>query len=602
MQIAANDDAWDRWRLPVLTTAIFLIVVVPALLLQQMARNTEKAANWVMHSQQVRQLSQVLESSVRDVESSALMRSHGVELPVLNERMRRGRANAEQALKDLIVQTRDNPAQLVRLGQLQSVIQRRMQLAETVARSREPEKTQALIQEMILGNPMRDLIDQLQASEKALLDERDRESNQRRVQYNALSWGALIVQLLLMGSVIWLLQRQTRHRLLAERASMRSSARAESVLQTVREPIALLDGEQRLVLYNAAFAELYGLGEQDLRGTTLDTIGEGAWKDPLIRQRLADILLRGRELWDFEHEQQGADGVVRTMLLNARRMPLPDQDDEVVLMTVSDISLQKASSQRIQDLNRQLEGKVEQVSEVNRELEAFSYSVSHDLRAPLRHVAGFADKLGRHLGEQADEKSQHYVQVISSSAKRMATLIDDLLVYSRLGRGALRMQPVDMQSLVAETRAILEANNQAEHPEHRIEWHVAPMPILVADENMMRQLWTNLLGNAVKYSGKRDVARIEVNYELLPDGSHHFSVSDNGAGFDMEYASKLFGVFQRLHKASEYAGTGIGLASVRRVLSRHGGRIWAESQLDQGATFHFILPSALDASPQESRP
>jgi len=373
-------------------------------------------------------------------------------------------------------------------------------------------------------------------------------------------------------------------------------------LQTVREPIALLDGEQRLVLYNAAFAELYGLGEQDLRGTTLDTIGEGAWKDPLIRQRLADILLRGRELWDFEHEQQGADGVVRTMLLNARRMPLPDQDDEVVLMTVSDISLQKASSQRIQDLNRQLEGKVEQVSEVNRELEAFSYSVSHDLRAPLRHVAGFADKLGRHLGEQADEKSQHYVQVISSSAKRMATLIDDLLVYSRLGRGALRMQPVDMQSLVAETRAILEANNQAEHPEHRIEWHVAPMPILVADENMMRQLWTNLLGNAVKYSGKRDVARIEVNYELLPDGSHHFSVSDNGAGFDMEYASKLFGVFQRLHKASEYAGTGIGLASVRRVLSRHGGRIWAESQLDQGATFHFILPSALDASPQESRP
>lgn len=602
MQIPADEDAWERWRLPALITAIFLIVVVPALLLQQMARSTDQAANWVQHSQQVRQLSQQLESSVRDVESSALMRSHGIELPVLNERMRRGRAEIDKALAELIVQTRDNPEQLVRLGRLQGTIERRMQLAESIARSREPAQTQALIQEMIVANPMRELIDQLQASENALLAQRDHQSNLRRVQYTALSWGALIVQLLLLGSVVWLLQRQTRHRVVAEQASMRSAARAASVLQTVREPIVLLDAQQRLVLYNTAFAELYGLGEDDRRGHELSSIGEGAWADPAIRQRLADILLRGRELWDFEHEQSAADGVTRTMLLNARRMPLPDQADEVVLMTVSDISLQKVSNLRIQELNRQLEGKVEQVSEVNRELEAFSYSVSHDLRAPLRHVAGFADKLQRHLGEEADEKSQHYMEVISSSARRMATLIDDLLVYSRLGRSALRMQAVDMQSLVAETRAVLEANDRAEHPDHRIDWHIAPMPILVADENMMRQLWTNLVGNAIKYSGKREVARIDIGYEALPDGSHHFSVSDNGAGFDMEYASKLFGVFQRLHKASEYPGTGIGLATVRRVLSRHGGRIWAESRLDHGATFHFILPAALDAPSPESKP
>lgn len=600
MQTAANADAWDRWRLPVLTTAIFLIVVVPAMLLQQMARNTENAANWVMHSQQVRQLTQVLESSVRDVESSALMRSHGAELPVLNERMRQGRADAKKAIADLILQTRDNPDQLVRLGRLENTIERRMQLAETIARSREPEKTQALIQEMVVANPMREIIDQLQAAENALLLQRDRESNLRRVQYNALSWGALVVQLLLLGTVIWLLQRQTRHRLIAEHASTRAAARASAVLQTVREPIVLLDAKQRLVLYNTAFSELYGLEQEDVRGAELDSIGGGAWADPIIRQRLADVLLRGRELWDFEHEQHAADGVVRTMLLNARRMPLPDQDDEVVLMTVSDVSLQKANNQRIQELNRQLEGKVEQVSEVNRELEAFSYSVSHDLRAPLRHVAGFADKLSRHLGEAADEKSRHYMEVIGSSARRMATLIDDLLVYSRLGRSAMRMQPVDMQSLVAETRAIVEANSLAEHPDHRIDWHIAPLPILVADENMMRQLWTNLIGNAVKYSNKRPTARIDIQYEPLPDGSHHFSVADNGAGFDMDYAGKLFGVFQRLHKASEYPGTGIGLATVRRVLARHGGRIWAESQVEQGATFHFILPSALDAPPHES--
>jgi len=268
-----------------------------------------------------------------------------------------------------------------------------------------------------------------------------------------------------------------------------------------------------------------------------------------------------------------------------------------VLMTISDVSAQKATNQRIAELNRQLEGKVEQVSEVNRELEAFSYSVSHDLRAPLRHVAGFSDKLARHLNETADDKTHHYLDVIGNSARRMSQLIDDLLVYSRLGRSALRLQAVDMQSVVAETRAMLDAGAEARAP--RVDWRIAPLPILVADENMMRQLWGNLLGNAVKYSSRRDVAVVEVSHRMLDDGSHEFSVRDNGAGFDMAYASKLFGVFQRMHKPTEFAGTGIGLASVRRVLSRHGGRIWADSTPDAGATFHFTLPAALDAPTYE---
>lgn len=144
---------------------------------------------------------------------------------------------------------------------------------------------------------------------------------------------------------------------------------------------------------------------------------------------------------------------------------------------------------------------------------------------------------------------------------------------------------------------MLDANAQAEAGDggRRIDWRIASLPILVADQNMMRQVWQNLLGNAIKYSARRPVATIEVGYALEDDGSHHFTVRDNGAGFDMDYAGKLFGVFQRLHKPSEYAGTGIGLASVRRVLTRHGGRIWAEAAVDQGATFHFVLPPALDA-------
>lgn len=599
MQKPVQANTWDRWRLPVLALAVFLIVVAPSLMLQKIARSSNQASGWVAHSQSVKEFSLRLEAAMRDLESAALMRAHGVEAPVLLERMQQGRKQVESSLRQLARTTRDNPDQQVRIGRLQSTIERRMSQAEQLALSREPSRIRALIMEMTDVNPVRDIFSELQLVEDRLLVQRSRIAESEQLHYKVLSWVALVVQLLLLATVIWLLQRQIRRRLAAERQFLRANARATSVLQTVREPIVLLDGQQRILLNNLAFTELYGLDESGAVSQTLQEVGDGAWNDPSIRQRLADVLLRGRELWDFEHEQRAADGLVRTMLINARRMPLPDVDDEVVLMTVSDISLQKASQQRIQELNRQLEGKIEQVSEVNRELEAFSYSVSHDLRAPLRHVAGFSDKLTRHLGDSADEKSRHYMEVISSSARRMASLIDDLLVYSRLGRSALRMQAVDMQTVVSESRAILDSNALSEGASRRIDWHIAPLPILIADENMMRQLWMNLMGNAVKYSVKREVAKIEIGYEPLPDGSHHFYVRDNGAGFDMDYAGKLFGVFQRLHKASEYPGTGIGLASVRRVLTRHGGRVWAEGAVDQGATFHFVLPPALEAPIQE---
>ena len=154
-----------------------------------------------------------------------------------------------------------------------------------------------------------------------------------------------------------------------------------------------------------------------------------------------------------------------------------------------------------------------------------------------------------------------------------------------------------MQSLVAEVRAMLDANAAIDTPGRRIEWIIDPLPIVIADENMMRQVWLNLLGNAVKYSAPSDPSRIRVGYERLPDGLYAFSVTDNGVGFDMAYAGKLFGVFQRMHKATEFEGTGIGLASVRRVLARHGGQIHAEAELGKGARFIFTLPASTDAQP-----
>jgi light-regulated signal transduction histidine kinase (bacteriophytochrome) len=241
---------------------------------------------------------------------------------------------------------------------------------------------------------------------------------------------------------------------------------------------------------------------------------------------------------------------------------------------------------------------VAQISDVNRELEAFSYSVSHDLRAPLRHISGFARKLEHHLGAHADEKANHYIEVIAGSAQRMAQLIDDLLVFSRLGRGPLRLQAIDMQSVVDEARSLAESEAQ----DRRIVWKIAPLPMVIGDENMLRTVWQNLLGNAVKYTGHCEVAQIEVSVQQGRRGDYEFTVADNGAGFDMQYADKLFGVFQRLHRASDFPGNGIGLANVRRIVARHGGRVWAEAEPGQGARFHFSLP-ATDAAgaPIESR-
>jgi len=585
----------SRWRLPLLALAVVAIVVLPFLLQGAANERRERAVALHAHTLEVEGQLNAVVAAMRNLEAASLAIAQGIDAAILDVRVSSARAQVGPTLAALERLTRDNPAQQVRIGGLKtSVNQRLSQIDRIIANDVAVERSE--VERLIVQFPMQVVVDEILAEERALLAERSEDAERARRQAVAVEWASLLAQLLLLGALAVLATRELSRRVAAERGSQRASARAGAVLDTVREPIVLVDDGLRVVMHNAAFAELFGV-EGEIRGTPLAAVGNGAWRDEATLRRLSDVLARGRELWDYEVVQRTADDLERVMLVNARRMPLPDSDDDVALVTASDISLQKASETHIRELNRQLEGKVEQVSDVNRELEAFSYSVSHDLRAPLRHIAGFADKLGRHLGDGVDEKSRHYLEVIGSSAKRMAALIDDLLVYSRLGRSALRLQAVDMQSLVEETRALLDANARVEHPGHHVKWRVAPMPVLVGDENMLRQVWLNLLGNAVKYSSQSEPAEIEVGYRQDEGGEHHFSVRDNGAGFDMAYAGKLFGVFQRLHAASEFSGTGIGLASVKRVLVRHNGRVWAESRPGQGATFHFTLPANLEPNP-----
>ncbi|MCE7031874.1 ATP-binding protein [Lysobacter sp. GX 14042] len=595
-------DRWTRWHLPALVIAMMVVVVLPLGFLYSVISGETESARRLEDARQVEASINALSYAIRDIESATLALAAGIDTPLVRARLHDSGLELDEQLKAVSALAGQSPAQQRRIGELRAVIAQRRQLTARIAESRNPEEMVHVAEETVTRFPVRDIAASIIAHEHDELGERSRNAGRMRERSVQLTWATMILQIALLGLLAWLLQRQLRQRLEVQRELQQASLRASAVMQTVREPIVLLDEAQDIVMHNTAFAELYtGDPRAELGGQALASIGEGAWNEPVILQRLNDVLYRDRELWDHEQRQRTSDDSERVMLLNARRMPLPDRDERVVLVTLSDVTAQKAIENQVRHLNRQLEGKVEQVSEVNRELEAFSYSVSHDLRAPLRHIAGFADKLGQRLGDSADEKSRHYLEVIGGSARRMAELIDDLLVYSRLGRSAMRLQPVDLQTLVSETRAMLDANLATDAPERRVEWRIAPLPILVGDENMLRQVWLNLLGNAVKYSDIRNPALIEVGHERQDDGSHHFSVRDNGAGFDMQYAGKLFGVFQRMHKASEYQGTGIGLASARRVVARHGGRIWAEAEPGAGATFHFTLPATLDNPSPEPR-
>ena len=237
-------------------------------------------------------------------------------------------------------------------------------------------------------------------------------------------------------------------------------------------------------------------------------------------------------------------------------------------------------------LERRVQERTADLDAANKELEAFSYSVSHDLRAPLRHVTGFANLLTAHAGPALDDQGRRYLATITDAAARMGTLIDDLLAFSRMGRANVTKRRVDLASLVQRAQAEVSADLNG----RRVAWQIGALPEVDADPALMGPVLVNLFSNALKYSSTREESRIEVG--TVPSDAREvvIYVRDNGVGFDMKYADKLFGVFQRLHRSEDFTGTGIGLANVRRIVQRHGGRTWAEAAVDRGATFYFSLP------------
>jgi signal transduction histidine kinase len=241
----------------------------------------------------------------------------------------------------------------------------------------------------------------------------------------------------------------------------------------------------------------------------------------------------------------------------------------------------------IRKLNQELNRRAAELEATNKELESFAYSVSHDLRAPLRHMAGYSELLQRQAQSSLDEKSQRFIRTILESAKRMGNLIDDLLAFSRIGRAETNKTEVNLDQLVKDVVAEIEQDARGRD----IVWKVGPLPVCYGDRSMLRLVVVNLVSNAVKFTRMRSPAEIEIGWVDRNEKEFEVFVKDNGAGFDMQYVNKLFGVFQRLHLPEQFEGTGIGLATAQRIIHRHGGQIRGEGAVDQGATFYFSLPA-----------
>jgi PAS domain S-box-containing protein len=362
--------------------------------------------------------------------------------------------------------------------------------------------------------------------------------------------------------------------------------RLAAIVEFSDDAIISKDLNSIITSWNGGAEKVFGYPASEMLGTSIRRLL------PADRQDEEDQILgkisRGESLDHFETVRQTKSGLLIDVSVTAS--PIKDAAGKVIGVSkvardITERKAEKVARQMNVELEQRVIERTAQLQTANEDLEAFSYSVSHDLRAPLRHIMGFVEMVQKDAGPSLSENNRRHLKTISQAAKRMGTLIDDLLAFSRVGRAHLRKTEVNLDQLVEETVNDLQAETQ----KRNIIWQIHPLPLLWADRALLRLVLVNLISNAIKFTGGRAEAKIEIGCIPAENGPTIF-VQDNGAGFDSKYTEKLFGVFQRLHSQDQFEGTGIGLANVQRIIHRHGGRVWAEGVVDTGATFYFLIP------------
>jgi len=363
-------------------------------------------------------------------------------------------------------------------------------------------------------------------------------------------------------------------------ASKLSNLRFQKTLESMVEGCQIISPDWRYLFVNHAAAILNQHKKDELLGRTMMEISPGIEKTDLFS--LLQLCVDERVPQEMLKSYSFSDGSTRLYELSIQ--PAPDG----ILILSNDITDRIQAEEEIRTLNTELEGRViertAQLEAANRELEGFSYSVSHDLRAPLRAMSGFSNILTEEYGKQLPKEAQRYLGLIKDNSHKMGDLIDDLLLFSRTGKQALKIQKINYVEMVDQVLADL----QAEQEGRGIEIVVGKLSTCRADPTLIKQVLINLLSNAFKFTKDKKNARVEIGSKTVK-GERVYFVKDNGVGFDMRYADKLFGVFQRLHSSAEFEGTGVGLAIVQRIITRHGGKVWAEGEVDKGAVFYFTI-------------
>nr|WP_321411399.1 PAS domain S-box protein [uncultured Carboxylicivirga sp.] len=375
----------------------------------------------------------------------------------------------------------------------------------------------------------------------------------------------------------------------AEQALRESEGKFRKLIESIPLPVAYTNSLGEITFRNERFLQVLGYSYEEV--PTVNEWYLKSYPDEIYRQQVIkrwELAVKkakttNTDIEPIEYNITCKNGMVRTMIVSGINI------EDNLLITLIDVTDRIKAENKIKELNETLEQKVidrtSQLVAANKEMEAFSYSVSHDLRAPLRHINGYVDLLNDRYLENLPEKARHYLNTITEASKQMGSLIDDLLQFSRTGRQELHKTNFDTNILVMEVLEKLKPDIK----NRKIKWKIQKLPDSFGDYSLLKQVWINLLDNAVKYSRHKDNAEIAIEFRNEKENLV-FYVRDNGVGFDMKYVHKLFGVFQRLHSQTEFEGTGIGLANVQRIILKHNGRVWTEAELNIGATFFFSLP------------